>query len=214
MTRATTAIMSLTCAVSGADAILHAYTSVDLHSLLRATPDWVITGQVWRPFTANLVHIFGLPHLILNMVGLLLSGPAVEAYLRPKLFMLLYVASGFVGWIAESTIGQGGSGASPAVVGIFAALLVCGLANRHQPSGVRHIVWGSVLSVMWLSVGPLWNGTTVPGLGRIQIADYSHLGGYLTGLAISLAAQVSRRSEGTRSGARDSGCRPPDSAAH
>jgi rhomboid protease GluP len=205
---ATQAVVSITCVVSLADAVLSYCCALGFAGALEARPSWLVQGEIWRPLTANLVHLYGLLHLTLNMIGLSLAGPAVEAAFRPRLFVALYATSGFLGWVLESTLANGGSGASPAVVGVFAALLVHAHAHRRERYGRRLLVRAIVLSAFWLGSGPVLNGTVVPGLGQIQIADYSHFGGFIAGLIFAIAITVFASAAKHRTPAAVSDSRP------
>ena len=175
-------LIAVTCAFS-----IAGFATPHLQGLLQMTPNWLATWQIWRPLTANLMHNFVL-HLIVNLLGLLLVGPAVEAAFGSRLCFGIYLASGLVGWIAQSAITQGsGSGASPAILGVSAALIAVGYTCRNQSSGVRQIVRSSIVSVLFLA-----GGIAASGLGHIHVANYAHLCGFLTGLGISLLVPALR----------------------
>src|SRR5512142_215788 len=65
--------------------------SVDAY--LAMTPVLVLNGFFWQPFTYMFVHA-NLTHLLVNMLGLLFFGPAVEKELGSKEFILYYFLTG------------------------------------------------------------------------------------------------------------------------
>lgn len=156
--------------------------------IVQVVPEWFDRGEFWRPLTANLVHELGIVHLLVNMFGLILAGPAVEAALGSRAFLAVYGISGYVAWSASAWRGHSGSGASAALTGIFAALLVLSLQPGQRPTLRRAIV----LSAVWLLSGPVLNGWNVPWVGTIEIADDAHIAGFATGVLLAYLLEMFR----------------------
>lgn len=135
--------------------------------------------EPWRFLTAAFLHSPGSPlHLAFNMYALWLTGPALEVAfgrLRLAVVYLLAALGGSVAMLVAAVIPSGpgpawvtGSlGASGAVFGMFAALLV---VNRRI--GADN---GALLGVLAIN---LVLGFTVP-----RVAWEAHLGGFLVGAA-------------------------------
>ncbi len=144
--------------------------------------------EPWRALTAAFLHSPSTPlHIAFNMFALWQVGPYLEALLGRLRFLLLYLVSavgGSVGVVLLAAAPSAGTnpvlaaeafpgwytpvvGASGAVFGLFAALLVL---NRHLGRSVAGI--GVVIVI---------NG--VIGFAYPGIAWQAHLGGLVTGLA-------------------------------
>ena len=89
-------------------------------------------GEYWRIFSANFLH-FGLLHLAMNALGLLVLGPTVEAIIGTRKFLLIYLLSGMcslslVGILQGShpQLIVGASGAIMGLVGALAAVMLRG----------------------------------------------------------------------------------------
>jgi len=181
--RGVAAIIATTVVIS----VVDLFTSVDLLSIFRSQSFDAIQGQWWRPFSANLIHNAGVVHLALNMLGLSLAGPAVERAVGPYRIVALYSFAGFTGWAIRALRGHGGAGASPAVVGVFGALLLHAWIHRKESREFRSLLLlALVLSVLWLCSGLVLDNAIVSGLGRLEIADDAHLVGFATGALLQL----------------------------
>lgn len=99
-------------------------------------------GALWQPLTYMFVHD-GLSHLLVNMLGLLFFGTAVEKELGTKEFLLYYLLTGFLSGVfslavylfsGTATILVGASGAIFAVLLAFATL---------QPTA-QILIWGII----------------------------------------------------------------------
>lgn len=98
---------------------------------LAFTPDDLLRGYVWQPFTYMFLHA-GLSHLFMNMIGLFFFGPDVERVLSTRQFYRFFILCGalgvsaeFVLWGLRSLSGAGGPvsviGASGATMGVLVA---------------------------------------------------------------------------------------------
>ncbi len=141
-------------------------------------------AEPWRFLTAAFLHStsFWL-HIVFNMYILWTIGPYLEALFGRARFAALYLLcalGGSVGYflLAVPSAAPGSSwlrpvvGASGAVFGLFAALLVVNRRLHRDVSGVIAIV------LINLVIG------FIPGLG---IAWQAHLGGLVTGAVVAAA---------------------------
>lgn len=147
------------------------------------------------PLTAAFLH-GGIAHVIMNMLMLLLIGKMVERVLGGGLFLTLYLVSAYVAagteWLAaylqlpmSLDMMAPAIGASGAISGVIGAYLL--LFPNKQPKP-----WGPVpagiarplhLTLAWIGLN-LAMGFVGPGLG-IGIAIWSHIGGFVIGLALA-----------------------------
>ena len=147
------------------------------------------------PLTAAFLH-GGIAHVIMNMLMLLLIGKMVERVLGGGLFLALYFVSAYVAagteWLAaylqlpmSLDMMAPAIGASGGISGVIGAYLL--LFPNKQPKP-----WGPVpagiarplhLTLAWIGLN-LAMGFVGPGLG-IGIAIWSHIGGFVIGLALA-----------------------------
>ena len=136
--------------------------------------------EPWRLLTALLVHS-GFIHLGLNMLALWMIGQSLEPLIGRAKFLTLYLVSGLAGSVGVALIAPSVAtvGASGAIFGLMAALLVIG---RHLGANVTGIL---VVLGINLVIG------FVPGF---NVAWQAHVGGALIGALIGFVyAQTSRR---------------------
>ncbi|HQS11588.1 MAG: hypothetical protein B7Y62_04015 [Sphingomonadales bacterium 35-56-22] len=147
------------------------------------------------PLTAAFLH-GGIAHVIMNMLMLLLIGKMVERVWGGGLFLALYMVSAYAAaateWLAaylqlpmSLDMMAPAIGASGAISGVIGAYLL--LFPNKQPKR-----WGPVpasiarplhLTLVWIGLN-LAMGFVGPGLG-IGIAIWSHIGGFVMGLALA-----------------------------
>jgi len=147
------------------------------------------------PLTAAFLH-GGIAHVIMNMLMLLLIGKLVERVLGGSLFLALYIVSAYAAaateWLAADLqlpmsldMMAPAIGASGAISGVIGAYLL--LFPNKQPKR-----WGPIpagiarplhLTLAWIGLN-LAMGFVGPGLG-IGIAIWSHIGGFVMGLALA-----------------------------
>ena len=147
------------------------------------------------PLTAAFLH-GGIAHVIMNMLMLLLIGKMVERVLGGGLFLALYVLSAYVAagtewlaaymkWPMSLDMMAPAIGASGAISGIIGAYVL--LFPNKQPKP-----WGPIpaeiarplhLTLAWIGLN-LAMGFVGPGLG-VGIAIWSHIGGFVMGLALA-----------------------------
>lgn len=139
-------------------------------------------SEPWRALTAAFLHSPQMfLHIVFNMLVLWQIGPYLEGLLGRLRFLVLYLvcavggSAGFLLLASPPAVGEpftgawftGVVGASGAVFGLFAALLVL---NRHLGRSTAGI---GVLILVNAAIGFIYPG----------IAWQAHLGGFVTGLA-------------------------------
>lgn len=142
-----------------------------------------VGGEWWRLLTAAFLH-GGLLHVGFNMYVLFLIGPQLEALFGHVRYLVVYVLAALGGSIASyafSPLNTLSVGASGAVFGLMAALIVAGHSLRHD-----------VTQVVYLLAINIVIGFLVP-----MIDWRAHLGGAVVGAAaaavMAYAPKQSRR---------------------
>jgi membrane associated rhomboid family serine protease len=151
----------------------------DLFQDLAQVPLLVATGDWWRPFTAAFLH-YGVLHLGLNMLSLLLFGSELERLLGKARYLTVYLVS-IVGGAAGiqllgNPFGQV-AGASTAIYGLMGAFGVVMVAQKQDLRGLLTLL-GINLVISFL-----------PGVSLI-----GHLGGLVGGAAAAAVLIATRRS--------------------
>lgn len=123
-------------------------------------------AQPWRYISAVFVH-FNLLHAGMNCFVLVAVGAAAERELGKARFVLLFVLTGALGFVASDVWAGGMSsptaGASGAVFGLFGSVIGIAYARRDpnwKQVLVQNLVWVVVLSFM----GSVNNAAHVGGL--------------------------------------------------
>ena len=133
----------------------------------------VADGAVWQLLTAMFTHV-QLWHIGFNMLALYFLGPHLESVLGRARFLALYLLSGLVGsatvyWLAgEASVTVGASGA---IFGLMAALLIVAVKGRGDVQGLLTLVAINVAITIF---------------GRGFISWQGHLGGFVGGLLLAL----------------------------
>ena len=120
--------------------------------------------------TSTFTHV-EIWHIGFNMLALWVLGPQLELAIGRARFLALYLLSGLAGsalvyWAAP--VNQSTLGASGAVFGLMAALLV--VAFKVKADYQQILIWIGINAVLTFVFGFSWQG---------------HLGGFLGGLAIA-----------------------------
>ena len=140
----------------------------------------VMDGQAWRLLTAMFLHV-NLLHLLFNMYVLYLIGPQLERLFGHTRYLMLYLVAGFGGSVASFCFSDPRSvsaGASGAIFGLMAALVVAGHAVKADVTQVLVLI-GINLAIGFLVGGIDWR---------------AHLGGLVTGgLVAAVLAYAPRR---------------------
>ena len=149
------------------------------------SPALVADGDLWRTFTAGLLHGFPM-HLAVNLVGLLLVGRLAERALgTPRLLCVMGAAE--LGSMAASALADEGGvvGVSGVVFGLAGALLQVELRRSAElPANWRF----PRLALVAVILGILADAAL--GFAIPFIAGEAHLGGFAAGFAT--AAMLTR----------------------
>jgi len=133
----------------------------------------IAAGEWYRLVTAMFLH-YGVLHLLLNMVLLWQLGRYLEAQLGPIRFSALYLLAGLGGNVAAYLFtppNQGAAGASTAIFGLFAAIII---VNRRLKLDITALIPLLVINLLFTF--------TVP-----NISWQGHIGGLVGGTLVGLA---------------------------
>lgn len=160
------------------------FFDIDQASCTGAWLPGVADGAYWQLLTSGFTHV-SIPHVAFNMFALWVIGPQLEVALGRARFLWLYFLSLLAGsavvlWAASEF--QATLGASGAVYGLFAALLVVALK-----------VGGDVRQLLVLIAINVVLTFAIP-----NISWQGHLGGFVGGAAISAALVHAPRTHRTR----------------
>ncbi|MBQ0903612.1 rhomboid family intramembrane serine protease [Micromonospora sp. U21] len=143
----------------------------------------VADGEWYRLVTAMFLH-YGVIHLLLNMWALWVLGRSLEANLGPLRFGALYLIAGLGGNVAAylfSAQNSATAGASTAVFGLFAALIII---ERKLGRDISQVIPILVINLVFTLTVP---GISIPG----------HLGGLVVGGAMALVLAYAPRGRRT-----------------
>jgi rhomboid protease GluP len=139
------------------------------------------SGEWYRLLSAPFLHL-DPGHLAMNSIGLLLAGSRLESLIGRAWFAAIYVVGGLGGSLLSLAFNPASIvsvGASGAIMGLFAAMLV---TSRHFPPGaVRSRLQANAFYVLIPSLLPLAN--MLQG-HRIDLA--AHLGGAMSGAIVGV----------------------------
>jgi membrane associated rhomboid family serine protease len=127
----------------------------------------VVNHEYYRLLTGAFLHV-AIWHIAVNMLALVLVGPALEAMLGRVRFVALYVLAAIGGNVLAYVVKEPGYvsvGASGAIYGLFAAYWVLARRVRADTSAIT----GTIILNLIITV-------TFPG-----ISLYGHLGGLVVG---------------------------------
>jgi rhomboid protease GluP len=128
-------------------------------------------GHYWTIFSAIYLH-GGLLHILFNVMWIRDLGPAVEEIYGPGRTFLLFIGAGAGGFLVSNLItGSPTVGASGAIFGWLAALIVHGRRAGRSYLSAQVLRWAGILFVM---------GFLFPGVNNL-----AHLGGFAAGWLIA-----------------------------
>jgi rhomboid protease GluP len=137
------------------------------------------SDEWYRMFLAPLMHT-GLVHLLINGIALFVAGRILEPAIGARWFAALFVVSGLAGSTASLMINERTAvsvGASGAIMGLFAAMLVLSCRFAAPTRGRLRITAIQVLVASMLPMASVSFG----------MVDYgAHLGGAIAGGATAL----------------------------
>jgi rhomboid protease GluP len=136
----------------------------------------VTTGDYWRLFTANFLHI-GLMHLAFNLYALYIVGTEVEMYYGPMRFLVIYLLTGLSGAIASYAFTYGlSAGASTAIFGLIGTLVAFFVRNRDVFGAMSRNRLTNLIVVIAINV--------FYGMSVGTIDNFGHLGGFIGGVIL------------------------------
>jgi membrane associated rhomboid family serine protease len=138
----------------------------------------VAQGDWYRLLSSAFLH-YGVWHLLFNMWALYVVGPPLEMWLGRLRFTALYVLSALGGSVLVyllSSLTASTAGASGAVFGLFGASFVVG---KRLNLDVRWVVGLIAINLVLTFV--------IPAVSSQQISWQGHIGGLVTGAAVSAA---------------------------
>ncbi len=152
----------------------------------------VTTGEYWRLFTANFLHI-GLMHIALNLYALYIVGTEVEMFYGPWRFLVIYLLSGLSGAIASYAFTYGlSAGASTAVFGLIGTLVAFFVRNRDVFGEMSRTRLTNLVVVIAINI--------FYGLSVGTIDNWGHAGGFIGGVVLGWLLcpfyQIEARSDG------------------
>lgn len=148
-----------------------------LLNVLAMSPEW------WRLFTSMFLHA-GIPHLIVNCIGLYCIGSIVEQRLGGSKLLVIYILSGIGSAMITMLVTYGSVGASGAIYGIGGTLLILIIRDRKN-------VWSSrpamqkIFIIVYL---------TIPNLSGVNTL-ISHEVGLIIGILLGLLLVTSTKED-------------------
>lgn len=151
----------------------------------------------WRLLSSMFLHI-GIMHLLINMWALYLFGVYAEFYYGRLWYVIIYFAAGIVGNLTtnaldlyqasvsiqqDNVIPTVSAGASGAIMGIGAALLIAALWPKLDLPHQYHLNKNALITLMLLNFGI---GIIVSGINNA-----AHFGGFMAGLLLSMDYRIS-----------------------
>jgi len=159
-----------------------------MDAYLAMTPVLVLNGFFWQPFTYMFVH-GGFSHLLVNMLGLLFFGTAVEKELGSKEFILYYLLTGLVAGIFSFAFYLFTGGANIPLVGASGAIFAVLLAFATLQPNSQILIWGLIpvrAPIMVLGYTAIEVFSQAVG-SRSGVAHLTHLAGFAFGWLYFLA---------------------------
>ncbi|HZI47908.1 MAG TPA: rhomboid family intramembrane serine protease [Pyrinomonadaceae bacterium] len=163
----------------------------------------------WRFVAPVFIHV-NLPHLLINMYSLWVLGPWVEKLYGSAKFVVFWIVAGVAGVVASyltvmpgahpgligsfliKSADEPSAGASGALFGLVGVLFVFGLKYRRElPEGFKRAFGTGMLPVILLNLA-------IGFLGRGIIDNAAHMGGLLSGAALSAVVSYKRPGQSVR----------------
>lgn len=142
-------------------------------------PFLVDDGEWWRLLSSAFLH-FGLFHLAMNMLALLVLGTDLEHYLGPARFLGLFLVAALCGGAAVALFANPLSQTVGASGGVFGLLGAAVVVIRHRHGDLRPLISVLVLNAII---------SFLPGISLL-----GHLGGLIGGALAALVLIFARRS--------------------
>jgi membrane associated rhomboid family serine protease len=110
---------------------------------LAMTPVFVLAGAFWQPLTYMFAHA-NLTHLLVNMLGLLFFGTAVEKELGSREFLLYYLLTGVLAGLFSLGAYLASGGAFISLLGASGAVFAVMLAYATLEPRSQILIWGII----------------------------------------------------------------------
>ena len=141
------------------------------------SPEW------WRLFTSMFLHA-GIPHLIVNCIGLYCIGSIVEQRLGGSKLLVIYILSGIGSAMITMLVTYGSVGASGAIYGIGGTLLILIIRDRKNVWSARPAMQ-KIFIIVYL---------TIPNLSGVNTL-ISHEVGLIIGILLGLLLVTSTKED-------------------
>lgn len=148
------------------------------------SPEW------WRLFTSMFLHA-GIPHLIVNCIGLFCIGSIVEQRLGGIKLLVIYILSGIGSAMITMLVTYGSVGASGAIYGIGGTLLILIIRDRKNIWSTRSAMQKIVI-IVYLTI------PNISGVNTLISHEVGLIIGILLGLLIVASTREDRGVEQTR----------------
>jgi len=140
--------------------------------------EYIAEGEVWRLFTATVLH-GDILHLLFNIYALSALGVTIERYFGHGRFLLIYLLGGLWGSFASfATSPEISVGASGAIFGLAGATAVYFWRYRENFGAEGRATLQNVLMVIGLNL--------VFGFTNEQIDNAGHIGGLIGGALVAI----------------------------
>lgn len=144
------------------------------------SPEW------WRLFTSMFLHA-GIPHLVVNCIGLYCIGSIVERRIGGKKLITIFILSGIGSALITMLVTYGSVGASGAIYGIGGTLLVLMFKDWKNTWSSTPII-KKIIIIAYLIV------PNISGINTLISHEVGLIIGILFGLVFSLSEKDSSHS--------------------
>lgn len=146
--------------------------------------------QFYRLISSIFLHA-DLSHIAYNSLSLFIFGKKAEQYWGSSAFLFIYFFSGLFSSIASIFFTKGYSiGASGAIYGIIASICMLTYSTKRSVEGLNFI------TIFTIAVVGIGMGFT--NIMNASVDNFGHIGGFLSGLCISLFLLHFRKSPSTK----------------
>ena len=155
---------------------------------LAMRPILVLNGFFWQPFTYMFAHA-NLTHLLVNMLGLLFFGTAIEREMGSKEFIFYYLLTGFLAGLFSFAAYLFLGGANVSLLGASGAVFAVLLAFATLQPNSQILIWGIIpvrAPIMVLGYTAIELVSQVFN-SRSGVAHLTHLAGFVFGWLYFLA---------------------------
>jgi membrane associated rhomboid family serine protease len=164
------------------------YLFPQVGTYMAMTPILVLSGAFWQPLTYMFAHA-NLTHLLVNMLGLLFFGTAVEKEMGSKEFILYYLLTGLLAGLFSFAAYLFTGGAAISLLGASGAVFAVLLAFATLEPRAQILIWGIIpvrapIMVIGYTLIELFSQIFA---SRSSVAHLTHLAGFGFGWLYFLA---------------------------